>query len=122
MCSVGYWANTSCLPQLIQRKVRTYPWVFPAFIERLLRRGDRPVLVHTIRLHVDWANKNFCQGSSPRSIATTPVKKACELTRLSSLDLGTSRFPLFVLNVTGCIASYSPITPPLGSSIVVRIP
>ena len=57
------------------------------------RRGDRPILVHTIRLHVDWANKNSCQGSSPRSIATTPVKKAYELTRLSSFGFGYLAFP-----------------------------
>src|SRR6516164_3992118 len=40
MLSVGYWANTSCLPQLIQRKVRTYPWVFPVFIRKTPESGE----------------------------------------------------------------------------------
>jgi hypothetical protein len=57
--SVGYLANTSYFPQLMQRKVRTYPWVFPVFIERLLTARGQASFDCTIRLQVSLASEDL---------------------------------------------------------------
>src|SRR5215469_16216085 len=44
MPSLGYWANTPCFPQLMQRNVRTYPCIFPVFIERPLSAWGQALL------------------------------------------------------------------------------
>src|SRR5215469_17642088 len=70
MCSVGKLANTSCFPQLIQRKVRTYPRVSPVFIERFptAGRGTPPLTPLYADARIRQANVVEAQWiSDPRS-------------------------------------------------------
>src|SRR6516162_6546801 len=60
--SVGYLANTSYFPQLIQRKVRTYPWAFPVFIERLLTARGQATFDCTILLQMNCAREVCCDS------------------------------------------------------------